>query len=1333
MSCEIEQFADCGDILSIGRALFVPEKEDTNWLTQCPMSLSSCGNLLAVGYKNRLCLLTSQWISSTDSNTYIISWSGTLPAEISVILALPICPTKHSSQNVPDWFCIIVGFKNGSIGFYTNTGHLLLLEKLEDKPVMKITCHTGTYGTLSDDVIILFPNSECIVSGPSLFQTLKNAKAQLARVQAGVLDEYSVDSRNINIRRWTFTADQDTLNDAEMVGIELKNTYDHLLAASTYGGYDTWYRSVPAINYLILGAGVKPYVGFHNALEGGTTPPLQDVARAVAHKIKSALPGWLGGSNTETAPTNTEPLIRSESLYMRYGLYDSQRQGTSVVVSPDRRLAAITDNFGRIAVLDVKKGYLIRLFKGYRDAQCGFVQLFDVENNKPQVCVAMDIKRAIFLIIYNPKKGLIDIRLMQSGTRVGVFTATKNGKLLYNTCGFVGTEKKFTHKKVNLPEFQCVLIDPDGKLKQFNIPFFYALEGENSQRSKDLHLLRELKEHIKKGPENTEEYLKEIIERATELQTLELKKYCIDLLLRKYNIPPKVIMSCLDVYWNSVSEDSDTEAQDIKNYFNNVALITLFYRRINNEDHGDVQEFIDKITDKHHDELAADLSDEKDETPEFHLLDDDNCVLEKMLNMAQENYYKEHQHAKVKFAEQNDSDFKELVSCFVLDGKSHLISLKANITDDKLNSLASSIFKKIFAVNDLKLLTQFVKESNIDPKDVVKLIIIHIMNMPLDQIQMEMIEKLIAVIYYLCRVSEDAVNVSYNEISPWWDEIRDMLVDMPCPLRTMIVAMVCKAVDRLFEMNSSEDEAWESVTKENAKWGLLIGKLEDISILSIVLMYKDDFKGNALPKLTFDEFNINLKFIYNRGKGSITELIAKWLCSMGVSPEAVIANELMEQFLDIDESTLDDSDEYEYSYLYWLNNRVYVDDNPVIFKWLSLLRRQFPLSTLATYIIANMCWEYAKAWQNNMQKTMELKAITSCITKIRDVHIKLGLYTIIWSTYIKNIFEATCKLVNKVGRLPKDPLCQQDLGFDSTTMLSFLEFTTDYLERFFILRTEPINQEKSEIRYEKIWHESMPSLVEVAQETKLVNVDILNLNIQVSCSTYYHCHFNFKFSKPLDILYDVDYQYIFDALTGNVVLRDISLKPSDKLRVPRKKFLTKLIRSAIDTITVVDSEARYKEYKNRECMEWAQKINRLAKLWYIGTAFVKRQEAIGLYHLGYDTLAEKAVMNVAEPEEVQPALLAISIQRMKRSLECASNPREWIVNLTPNLYRRVRDTELDTSIPAHPSLETTVSVLDRLLYKISERPEECQDIQNNKLTELIIENCEVLYKKKLSI
>lgn len=46
-----------------------------------------------------------------------------------------------------------------------------------------------------------------------------------------------------------------------------------------------------------------------------------------------------------------------------------------MAVSPDRRLAAFADGYGRVAVLDVTKGHLIRLIKGCRDAQCAFVQV----------------------------------------------------------------------------------------------------------------------------------------------------------------------------------------------------------------------------------------------------------------------------------------------------------------------------------------------------------------------------------------------------------------------------------------------------------------------------------------------------------------------------------------------------------------------------------------------------------------------------------------------------------------------------------------------------------------------------------------------------------------------------------------------------------------------------------------------------------------------------------------------------------------------------------------------------------------------------------------------
>lgn len=84
--------------------------------------------------------------------------------------------------------------------------------------------------------------------------------------------------------------DQVTVNDVAVVGLDLTNTYDHLLTASNLCGFEARYRAMPPHNTLVLGAGSKPCLGFHYALDGGTQPVLSDVAKAVASKLKSALP-----------------------------------------------------------------------------------------------------------------------------------------------------------------------------------------------------------------------------------------------------------------------------------------------------------------------------------------------------------------------------------------------------------------------------------------------------------------------------------------------------------------------------------------------------------------------------------------------------------------------------------------------------------------------------------------------------------------------------------------------------------------------------------------------------------------------------------------------------------------------------------------------------------------------------------------------------------------------------------------------------------------------------------------------------------------------------------
>lgn len=52
------------------------------------------------------------------------------------------------------------------------------------------------------------------------------------------------------------------------------------------------------------------------------------------------------------------------SFKIRFGLPDSRRHGESICLSPCNTLAAVTDDFGRVILLDVARGIAIRMWKG---------------------------------------------------------------------------------------------------------------------------------------------------------------------------------------------------------------------------------------------------------------------------------------------------------------------------------------------------------------------------------------------------------------------------------------------------------------------------------------------------------------------------------------------------------------------------------------------------------------------------------------------------------------------------------------------------------------------------------------------------------------------------------------------------------------------------------------------------------------------------------------------------------------------------------------------------------------------------------------------------------
>lgn len=1353
MSCQIETIGDCVDIERVARSLYLPERNEPNWINNCLISLSSCGTILVISYKNRVCLCTAQWINSSESNTYIVTWNGTLPCDITAVLASPICSIGHSAQDGPDWICIMVGQKNGDVSFYTDAGHLLLTEKHDASPVKKISCHTGSFGSDADDIHIFYSTSITVLSGPSLFQTLRYAKTQLARVQAGVTKDYYVDGKSIISRKWSF-ADQDVINDGAVVGLELKNTYDHLLAASNYGGYDTWYRSVPPHNTLVLGAGARPYLGFHYALEGGITPPLQDVARAVASKFISALPGWLGGGTVASNASKAEESsrARAESLVLRSAFCDTARHAHNLALSPDRRLAAIPDNLGRVSLLDIHKGILIRIFKGYREAQCAFVQVFEEDKRAPSRTVAKEKRRATFLIIYTPKKGLIDIRLMQKGSRIAVFTAAKNGRLLYNTHGMLGTEASYTSKKLNMAQFPCVLMDYDGKLKKFIIPFHYALEGENSDRSRDLHMIKKLKEYIKEESFDEASIVAEVVRTATSIKTSDMKKHCLDFLVGCKVLPPHCILAYVQTITDEFKNVDDVPQKQAKlyNYCVHLRSITKFFMHINSihfvdsscsclvED-GTISAKSENIEDQAIEPTVEEnttISEKPSSQDERLLLPEADIInLTRLLDLTKHTIA-HNVPLKVSFEDHKMSLFKEFVSSFDIDGVQDFIKLKPKIVQSRLGALSQDMFRKLFAKNtfNTKEWGKFVKCGNLCPTDLAKLLIAYWMEIPFADINIETIDRFKVILYEICLVSHNSAQVSYNEISPWWQDIRNILVDMPCTLRSMIVAVVCRVIGQAIEKdseNNGDEEAWVSLSKETAKWSLLIGKLEDISLLSIVLLFKYNIKGETLPKLNMGVPQINLKYIYNRGKGCVSELISKWLCCIGVLPHIIMVNEhrMRENIEDKKKPELDDELECVDEIALERENQ-YIKENEELFTWLNLLRKQFPYSTSSDNLVTNMCWEYACAWQKEIDDLSKFNAILLCLNNIENFHLSTGLCTLLWMTYIKNTFDSTCRLVNKVGKLPKERLCRQDVGLSDTKMVQFMNLVTQFLDRFILCASMAEKNEKPILIFENIWDKSVPALIEVAQENAdNINIDALCLVYQISATIHYQCHFNIKVPKVLTSLFDCDLQYVLSGITANnEFISSVNLRTSQmKLRTPRLKFINKLIMAALELISTDDSDGEGQvRYHVTEMSSWLDKVHNLAQLWDIDSDFIRRDQVVGLYKLGFDSLAEELIPQVSEPELMLEGVMNQCGKRLKRHIETSDDISNDLVALPPQLGVLIQTLESDTTLSASISIKSTRRVLDCLLNSIDTTRLNNQQQHQIKMSEMLLEGCDIL-------
>lgn len=186
-------------------------------------------------------------------------------------------------------------------------------------------------------------------------------------------------------------------------------------------------------------------IGALNAwLSGGVSDGTDSVASASATRSETESFDAAGCSTPVPKPLQGESLVvhSGDSSLVR-AFSDSQRGFITLCIEPRRRRwLAATDILGRVLVLEPRSLVCIRLFKGYRDAQVAWTDaaaagygkqdalpLASTEAPTPVERSATDERKALsspvlahaaaaLLVIYAPRRGLLEAWRMPSGGRV---------------------------------------------------------------------------------------------------------------------------------------------------------------------------------------------------------------------------------------------------------------------------------------------------------------------------------------------------------------------------------------------------------------------------------------------------------------------------------------------------------------------------------------------------------------------------------------------------------------------------------------------------------------------------------------------------------------------------------------------------------------------------------------------------------------------------------------------------------------------------------------------------------------------------------------------------
>lgn len=262
-------------------------------------------------------------------------------------------------------------------------------------------------------------------------------------------------------------------------------------------------------------------------------------------------------------------------MTLRFGLCDHQRISINVWLAPGNKIAVAADNLGRIILVDCLRGIALRVWKGYRDAQCSFIC---VAEKLPKNSNKILRRHTMFLTIFAPRRSCLEIWGLQHGGKLAAFSVSKYGELVYNSHTLMGASSDAKVKYSS--STKCLFIDPsDQSLKEVIVPFYCAITDANAKSIKDWHLLQRIKICLRTNSHHNENCYDEILELANNLQTDDKRIKVIDMLVKHHKVQPQLLKSVLNVFANCIAEKEEHDKKDFNETLDSIDFTQLMLRQ----------------------------------------------------------------------------------------------------------------------------------------------------------------------------------------------------------------------------------------------------------------------------------------------------------------------------------------------------------------------------------------------------------------------------------------------------------------------------------------------------------------------------------------------------------------------------------------------------------------------------------------------------------------------------------------------------------------------------------------------------------------------------------